>query len=293
MTHERDVEHLLDHWLADGPTEAPDRVFDVVAERIEHQPQRPAWRLPRRKPNVSMSSRAVAGAAAVILVAIVGYNLSGGPGASGIGGPAATASPSPTAPPSPSPSLGSISSVAFRPAVRLLAPAGWVIADDQDRTFVLQSPAGPSRGATGDIGVMRDPVIGDNSRDCEGQAATGGVMSVAAMVTALSNDPRLSTTSPVVVSVGDRAGQALDIEIAQSWTGTCKWSDGKAAALLLTVADPPGPYFGLTETERVRVILFDVSGSAVLIGIDSQAGSTFDALVADAMPIVESMQFSP
>ena len=45
MTHERDIERILDHWFADGPDEAPDRVLDVVVDRIERQSQRPAWRL--------------------------------------------------------------------------------------------------------------------------------------------------------------------------------------------------------------------------------------------------------
>ena len=45
MTSERDIERILDLWFADGPTQAPDRVLDVVADRIGRQPQRPAWRL--------------------------------------------------------------------------------------------------------------------------------------------------------------------------------------------------------------------------------------------------------
>ena len=45
MTQPRDIERLLDHWFADGSSVAPDRVVDVVADRIERQPQRPAWRL--------------------------------------------------------------------------------------------------------------------------------------------------------------------------------------------------------------------------------------------------------
>ena len=50
MNQRRDIERLLDHWFADGPTQAPDRVLDVVADRIERQPQRPAWRLHWRHP---------------------------------------------------------------------------------------------------------------------------------------------------------------------------------------------------------------------------------------------------
>ena len=45
MTHERDIERLLDTWFRDGPTEAPDRIVDAVTDRIGRQSQRPAWRL--------------------------------------------------------------------------------------------------------------------------------------------------------------------------------------------------------------------------------------------------------
>ena len=45
MTHQRDIERLLDQWFTDGPGQAPDRVVDIVSDRIERQPQRPAWRL--------------------------------------------------------------------------------------------------------------------------------------------------------------------------------------------------------------------------------------------------------
>ena len=41
MTHDRDIDRLLDHWFADGPTQAPDRVVDVVADRIGRQPSGP------------------------------------------------------------------------------------------------------------------------------------------------------------------------------------------------------------------------------------------------------------
>ena len=45
MTQQRDIERLLDQWFSDGPGQAPDRVVDIVTDRIERQSQRPAWRL--------------------------------------------------------------------------------------------------------------------------------------------------------------------------------------------------------------------------------------------------------
>src|SRR6476659_7760427 len=102
MNQHRDTEQLLDVWMRDGPTVAPDRVLDVVVDRIERQGQRPAWRLDWRRYTMNPSLKIAAAALAVVIVAVIGYNLLP-TGSTGVGGPAATASPSaiPTATPSP------------------------------------------------------------------------------------------------------------------------------------------------------------------------------------------------
>lgn len=45
MTTERDLERTLERWLVDGSNEMPDRVFLAVLDQVDHQGQRPAWRL--------------------------------------------------------------------------------------------------------------------------------------------------------------------------------------------------------------------------------------------------------
>ena len=87
MTQQRDIERLLDQWFSDGPDQAPDRVVDIVTDRIERQSQRPAWRLHWRPFPVNAYAKIAVAAAAVLIVAVVGYNLL--PGRStGVGGPA-------------------------------------------------------------------------------------------------------------------------------------------------------------------------------------------------------------
>ena len=75
MTQQRDIERLLDQWFSDGPDQAPDRVVDIVTDRIERQSQRPAWRLQRRPFPVNAYVKLAVAAAAVMIVAVVGYNL--------------------------------------------------------------------------------------------------------------------------------------------------------------------------------------------------------------------------
>ena len=92
MTQQRDIERLLDHWFSDGPSQAPDRIVDIVGDRIERQSQRPAWRLHRRPTTVNAYAKITVAAAAVLIVAVVGYKLLPA-GSTGVGGPAPTAVP--------------------------------------------------------------------------------------------------------------------------------------------------------------------------------------------------------
>ncbi len=96
MTHERDIDRLLDLWLIDGPTEVSDRVVLDVADRIERQPQRPAWRFPRRPTIMSNSVRWAAVIVALALMAVVGFAVLGRPSDSGIIGVSPSDSSAPT-----------------------------------------------------------------------------------------------------------------------------------------------------------------------------------------------------
>jgi len=95
MSQRSDIDRALQIWMADGPTVMPDRVVDVIADRISVQPQRRSWRLLRRLP---MNPRLKIGVAiaAVMIVAVAGWNLVARP--SGPGGPTATPSPTPSTP---------------------------------------------------------------------------------------------------------------------------------------------------------------------------------------------------
>jgi hypothetical protein len=79
MTQPRDIDRILNAWFNDGPTVASDRVIDVVADRIERQAQRPAWRLLRRPRRLDINVRfAAVVAAALVAVGMVGFSLGGG-----------------------------------------------------------------------------------------------------------------------------------------------------------------------------------------------------------------------
>ena len=174
MTDDQRLSAIIDSWLVEGPKKMPDRVVDVVADRISHQSQRPVWRFPGRELHMPTYPRIAAAVAAIAILAIGGIYLFGQPGGSGIGGPAATQSPSPSAVSTPTASPTQISSFLFTPRVTVQAPAGWSVDGDGPRSVGLKPPAGPGGPGAGSILVMSGPFVGAKDPDCQNRPAVGG-----------------------------------------------------------------------------------------------------------------------
>ena len=98
MSAPRDLDRLLQSFLAEGPLELPNPSYDEVRDRMEHKRQR-AFIGPWRTPDVDRYLKIGLVAAAVVLIAIVGFQFLGN---SNTGGPTATETPQPTAIPEPS-----------------------------------------------------------------------------------------------------------------------------------------------------------------------------------------------
>jgi hypothetical protein len=90
MSTDRETTLAVRSWLEDGVNRLPDRVLDAVLDQVPATPQRrsgwSAWRSYRMNTYLKLA----AAAAAVLVVAVVGYQLL--PRSGGIGGPG----PSPT-----------------------------------------------------------------------------------------------------------------------------------------------------------------------------------------------------
>jgi hypothetical protein len=293
MTHDRDIERLVSHWLDDGPSQIPDRVIDEMADRIGRQRQRPAWRVRWKELTMRPQALAAAALAAGVILAIGGLLFLRPASNDGVAGPGASPSPSPVAstPASPSivaPSASATASRTFRPAMQVTTPAGWT-ADDGERTFLLNPPAGgPVAGRS--IGVMSGPFVSFKDPSCGDQPPAAVGTSVADVVASVARDPRLVVTSPQAVTVGGRSGQMVDVRVAPSWTGTCDWSAGKGAVLIVS-ATATGPAFGTGGSARDRYTFLDVDGWVIAVDISSPEAADFDPFLAEATPIVESIRF--
>lgn len=104
MTHDRDMDRLLEHWLENGPQVAPDRLIDAVSDGVWRQPQRPAWRGSWRDLNVNTTTKLAASAAVILVAVVAATGVISWPNPANVTAPGATPSQTPNAAsPSPSP----------------------------------------------------------------------------------------------------------------------------------------------------------------------------------------------
>ena len=159
MSQERDVTRLVRSWIREDQHESADRILGVVLDRLDTTPQRrswPAWRSNLMNTYVKL----IAAAAAVLVVAVAGYQLL--PRSSGVGG-------EPTIAPSPSPSL--------------LARGTFLVPDDN--ATVLDA-TGDGANVTGTMTVFEE---GDIAVDLECTRTTeGGLILIAGTVSESAND---------------------------------------------------------------------------------------------------------
>jgi hypothetical protein len=136
MSTDRETTRIVRSWLEVGATALPDRVLDAVLDQLPATPQRRSWGPARRFLDMNTSIKLAIAAAAVVVVAIVGYSLL--PIGGSVGGPGPTASPSPTASPMPLPSSGSLQPGTYTIDDRTITqathfiftvPVGWTTAE--------------------------------------------------------------------------------------------------------------------------------------------------------------------
>jgi hypothetical protein len=132
MSAPRDLDRLLQSFLKEGPQELPDPSYDQVRDRMEHTRQRAfigSW----RTPDMNRYLKIGLAAAAVVVVAVVGYNLLPGsatPGAGPTATPESSATPSTTTSTSPSPPSAPPLTQSFTSSVHGLSvsyPEGWTV----------------------------------------------------------------------------------------------------------------------------------------------------------------------
>ena len=146
------------------------------------------------------------------------------------------------------------------------------------------------------ISIFRRPVA-ESTTSQTPQAGVGTTANDLAQW--LVGHPDLDASAPTPVTIGGASGYRLTLSVPAGTSATsdhCTTDHGepRCASLFLS-ADPAATYgFGLVGPEIAVVFLLDTpSGDTVMVVIDDVDGVDQPGLEAAAMPIVNSLSFSP
>jgi hypothetical protein len=321
MKTDRDVTRIVRSWLEEGVTALPDRVLDGVLDQLPATPQRRSWWPARRLREMNTPMRIAVAAAAVLAVAVVGFNFL--PRQAPISGPGPNASPTASPSPSPSPSPARIpdgplaaGTYTFQPFV---GPGGLCVAEssqagcteagaeDDSIRITLTVPDGwtgiegwtvvpsvesysPPRGAF--LLFMRGGWL--YSKLCAGPGNNKGPTiptgtTVDEFVTALVKHPDLDVTSPVGVTLGGYSGKYLELRAPANTTTDALGPDPSGCNGYFVWE--PGIY-AQGPKDLWRIWVLDVDGVRVIIRADTYPGTTA-AVQAQLTAIVNSIQIAP
>lgn len=181
-------------------------------------------------------------------------------------------------------------------AITYTVPGGWSNSSDWPKTFTL-TPT-PDYGTGGpnafhDIDVYATPAATAQNAACSNEEQTSVKQTVAGLIDWVRSRPSLTVTAPTPVTIDGHQGQWVDVKIAPNWTTTCPDTPGPAAVFLMEAGSGTNGYsWGIAPGELERIIFLDLGGGdVVLVGIDTTHADRWNDLVAQAMPIIQTLKF--
>jgi hypothetical protein len=293
MTTDRDTTRIVRSWLRTEEYESADRVLETVLSLLDTTPQRRSWWPSRRFAQMNRFAQAAIAAAAVLVVALVGYNLlprTGGAGGHGAAPPTSTLAPS--ASPTPTfPMLNAQASLDGRytvgsglaSLVTVDVPAGWSAGGD----WVLRGPQGFE--APSGMAIRFYPVqdVYKNPSDATGGFLTPRVgPTVADLVGAIVSHPAWTATEPTDIAIDGFAGQLVQLTIPTDATLSTEGS------FFLFADANGGQIYGFVPGQTFDIRVFDVAGERIVVEAYHYPGTSASDLAAQRA-VVDSIQFDP
>ena len=297
MTTERDPRtRTVLSWLRDDAHENAERVLLLALDEVDTTPQRRSWWPARRSTPMNTYARYAIAAAAVLMVAVVGYSLlPRTPGTGGQQTPVATAAATPTVAPTPTgiPALrhGLLEAGAYAwywsgPPITFEVPAGWVgvngegvVKNSAQRTEVLWDVWRPDS-------LPVTHVYADACRS-EGQLMPVGP-TVDDLVQALEEQ---ASSDVVVMDETIGARPAKRVEIVQSASvdrSTCRY--GSEGPHQIWADEAETAFYALRPEASGVVHIVDVAGARVVFtsAIGAEASPSD---VGELERMIESIEF--
>jgi hypothetical protein len=312
MSSERETTRLVRSWLEEGVTSLPDRVLDVVLDQVPATPQRRSLWPTRRFAQMNGFVKFAMAAAAVAVLAVVGFSLL--PASGPFGG-----RPTPAPTPSPAPSPRALHDGTLTPGTYLVAPFGedgndWCTGpspsanpaasgcpdpgSDDSMRITLAVPAGwagieaigiwlaaEQSNAPGGAALVFGRGGWLHTDPCLTEGNNGGPdMPVGPTVddfaNAIADHPKLDATAPIDVTLAGYSGKYIDIQLPADISGCQEyfpWEPG-------IYAQGPG--------NRFHVWILDVAGNRVVVHTNDYA-TTSPQRQAELRAIVDSIQITP
>jgi hypothetical protein len=187
-------------------------------------------------------------------------------------------------------------------AISYTVPDGWSNTADFPDDYVLMRSADyavttdPKDGTKDLIEFVARPGIGLQNEQCEPLVKPDTGRSVDDLLAHVVGHPGLTLSPPEHLTIDGHAGRRIDVSIKPSWRTSCP--DATDPILILfteTGRDMTGSGLeqpALWKTDKMRIVLLDLGdGDVLLVTITARDPTNFDALIDEAMPIVESLTF--
>ena len=297
MTAPHDTDRALRTYLDEGPSQLPDRSYDAVRFQIDHTRQRTVIG-PWKEPRMSNLTRWVMVAAAVAIIAVVGYNLL--PARNQVGGPGPSPSPSPS--PSPTlvasvlPSAGPLAAGAYfnsDPAIvgasrlTLTVPAGWSVPTNTDALVIK------NEGKPGEVLFTTWVLTHIEADACHwnDNALVDAGTTVDQLVVALEHQTGRQASTPSDVTLAGFPAKRLELTVSASLdvttctNGVLRYWPGAGPDLGSGLCCNPAG-----NTDVIYVV--DIAGKRLAVVARYYPGSTV-ADKAELQAVVDSIQFEP
>ena len=305
MSADRDVTRIVRSWLHEDAHEDADRILNLVLEEIDTTPQRrPSWVARRFPPMNSNFVRVALVAAALVIIAVVGYRFLGD---SNTGDPDATQTPQPTASPAVIPPLhedGPLAAGTYRlrpfasgtMTVDATVPGGGWLGGPPN---AIGGPVGESNGPNGVSltffnaeTINSDPCHWD--KDGSGNAPPVGDIEVGPTVDdlaeALAANASYESTTPVAATLDGFSGKRLELQLVPDPSGCDTWSGEVDQYFVFGGRD--GGLFAQGGANTWQVTIVDVEGTRLIAVLISYAETSSEDLSA-AQAILDSVVITP
>ena len=298
MSASHDISSLVRSWIREDEYDSADRVLQAVLSQLDSTPQRRSWWPARRSRRMNLYTKLAVGAAAILVVIVLGYQLLPRQ-TSTIGGPSptplVTSPPTPTAPataqPTPKPDVvppqGPLAigrhplNLEGVPMSFEVTTAGWV----SNGIFGWDKGLGADPASGGFI-VWQDDADGIFSDPCTQEMAPPAGPSALDMAEAIASVPLVEVvTPPKQLTIDGR--NAVEVAIRIPDTLPCApndyylWYDETIAGNARYATD-----YGMT----IRVWIIEEDGHRLQLDAETYAGAK-RAILDEVEAIATSIQF--